>query len=121
MAVGMLVLGASASAAQPFAISLMRGGDDRLTSGLVDAIHVSAPAAGVVFAQPGTPGSVPVELGIPRSHGRYRFMMPVGQPKEKLGRPVRFSGFRVHCDRRRQDICAGSVLAEFDKRFKGRG
>jgi hypothetical protein len=120
-----LALGATASSAQapvqPLNVSLMRGGDDRLTDGLVDAIRAAAPTAGVTFVDLGTNGAVPLELGIPRPYGRHHFMMPVGQPDWKMPRHARFHDYRVYCDKRQQDACAGRVLALLDKRFRRRG
>jgi hypothetical protein len=112
--------GALASA-QPTAISLMRAGDDRLTDDLVEAIHTASPTANVTLVGADAAGSVPVELGIPRSYGRHQFTIAVGSPHGKLAKQLRFAGFHVLCDRRRQDACAASVLSKLDSRFKGRG
>jgi len=120
---GLLALGFPGSGvrASPLAVSLMRAGDDRLTDDLVDAIHMASPTAGVALVGAETAGSVPVELGVPKPYGRHHFTITVGPPHGKLARQVRFSGFRVTCDRRRPDMCAADVLATLDKRFKGRG
>ena len=121
IAAAALVLAASAAgAAEPMTVSLLRGGDDRLTNTLVDAVRAAAPAANVSFARVGTPDAIPVEFGVPRPYGRHHFLMIVSSPYWKIGKPMRFHDIRVHCDKRRDDICAGQILATLDRHFRRR-